>query len=76
MTTATDTKTPVTEIVVGDKIHDPAKTGTHGQWVEVEWVGHHRSRKRTYFAGVEELTRNPVTVAYDDTETVKKVSRL
>lgn len=59
------------ELKVGDRLFDPAKSGTHQQRVVVQWTGHHDRRKRTYVAGVEEVSRNPVTLAYDDADKVK-----
>lgn len=68
-----DTNTEVQAIAVklGDLIYDPIKSGTHGQRVVVEWRGHHGVRRRSYIAGVEESSRNPVTLAYDDADKVK-----
>jgi hypothetical protein len=71
----TNAEIPAIELAVGDLLFDPAKTGTHQQRVVVQWVGHHDRRNRTYVAGVEESSRNPVTLAYDDTDTVKVYHR-
>lgn len=68
----TNTNLPLhaTDVLVGDLLYDPAKTGTHSQRIEVQWIGHHDRRKRTYLAGLEETSRNPVTLAYDDADIV------
>jgi hypothetical protein len=70
MTIELNEKVPAIELVVGDYLYDPMKSGTHGERIIVEWTGHHGYRKRTYVAGLEEHTRNPVTLAYDDTDPV------
>ena len=44
--------------------------GAHGQCVKVQWIGHHHRRKRTYVAGVEERSGEPITLAYDDDKEV------
>ena len=63
------------DLTVGDYLYDPAKSGTHGQRVIVQWTGLHRSRQRTYVAGLEETSRNPVQLAYDNHEKVKVYRR-
>lgn len=62
---------PAADLVAGDYLYDPIKYGTHGQRVIVQWTGHHDRRRRTYVAGVEETSRSPVMLAYDDTDTVR-----
>jgi hypothetical protein len=59
------------ELVVGDLLYDPVKSGTHGSRVEVQWTGHYDRRQRTYVSGIEETSGNPVQLAYDDGEKVK-----
>lgn len=66
-----ETQVPARELQVGWHLKDATLPGTHGQRIEIQWVGHHKARKRTYVAGVEELSRNPVQLAYDDDKTVK-----
>lgn len=62
---------PAAEIQTGYLLQDRTLAGTHGQRVEVQWVGHHNLRKRTYVAGVEELSRHPVQLAYDDAKKIQ-----
>lgn len=70
-TTETNVETDAIDLQVGDKLFDPVKSGTHQSRVEVQWLGHHRGRRRTYVAGVEETSGNPVQLAYDNVEKVK-----
>lgn len=70
-TTETNASIAASALDVGDKLFDPTKAGTHAQRVEVQWLGHHRTRQRTYIAGVEEHSRNPVQLAYNDDDVVK-----
>ena len=56
---------PAVRLEAGMLLNDPSMLGAHGQRVKVQWVGHHDRRKRTYVAGVEERSRNPVTLAYE-----------
>ena len=67
---STEMKIPAVRLEAGMVLHDPTMLGTHGQDVKVQWVGHHDRRKRTYVAGVEERSRNPATLAYDDDKEV------
>ena len=55
---------------VGDIIEDRSLAGIHGDKVEIQWVGHHNRRGRTYLAGVEQRSKNPVQLAYDDDKRV------
>lgn len=71
MNSNTNLEVKASELQVGDKLFDRLLAGTHGQRVEVQWVGHHERRGRTYVAGVEETSRNPVQLAYDDVAEVK-----
>jgi len=71
MSTDTNTSMTACELQAGDLLYDPVKAGTHGQRVLVQWIGRHARRKRTYVAGVEERSLDPVTLAYDDTDEVK-----
>lgn len=66
----TNTFTAAKDLRLGDKLFTPEYSGTHGQRVEVQWIGHHARRARTYVAGLEESSRNPVTLAYDDDKEV------
>lgn len=59
------------QLQTGDLLYDPAKAGAHGQRVHVQWIGHHGARRRTYVAGIEERSQNPVQLAYDNTDKVK-----
>lgn len=67
----TNAEVEAKELKIGDLLFDPAKTGTHQNRVEVQWIGRHVPRARIYVAGVEENSRNPVTLAYNAVETVK-----
>ena len=67
----TNTETDAIDLQIGDKLFDPIKAGTHQSRVEVQWLGHHLGRRRTYVAGVEERSGNPVTLAYDNIDKVK-----
>lgn len=67
----TNLRTVACDVQVGDLLYDPVKGGTHGQRIIVEWTGRHQHRKRTYVAGVEERSGNPVQLAYDNGETVQ-----
>ena len=58
------------QLKVGDIIEDRSLAGIHGDKVEVQWVGHHDRRKRTYLAGVEQRSKNPGQLAYDDDKQV------
>lgn len=67
----TNVETDAIDLQIGDKLFDPAKTGTHQNRVEIQWVAQHRGRRRTYVAGIEEQSRNPVQLAYDNIDKVK-----
>lgn len=71
MTIATAEVTRADQLQVGWFLEDRTLPGTHGDRVEIQWVGHHDRRNRTYIAGVEERSRNPVQLAYDDDKSVK-----
>lgn len=71
MSAETNTELAAEELKVGDLLYDPAKSGTHGSRVHVEWVRSHSSRRRTYVAGFEERSKNPVQLAYDFIDKVK-----
>lgn len=71
MSIETNTDLSAEELRVGDKLYDRLMSGAHGQRVEVEWIGRHKSRGRVYVAGIEERSRNPVTLAYDNGAKVK-----
>jgi hypothetical protein len=71
MSAETNAEIPADELKVGDLLYDPAKYGTHGQRIEVQWTGHHSIRNRTYVAGIEELSHFPVQLAYGDEDEVK-----
>lgn len=70
---ASDTNTEIVaqKLQVGDLLFDRLLSGTHSQRVEVQWIGKYRSRGRVYVAGVEELSRNPVQLAYDNDADVR-----
>lgn len=61
------------KLKVGDVIEDRTLAGIHGDKVNVQWVGHHDRRGRTYLAGVERSSLNPVQLAYDDDKLVTVV---
>lgn len=67
----TNTEVEAVDLVVGDKLFDPIKGGTHQSRIDVQWTGWHKSRQRVYVAGIEENSGHPVTLAYDKTEKVK-----
>lgn len=71
MSAETNTEFDAINLRVGDLLYDPAKSGTHGSRVKVEWVREYRGRRRTYVAGIEERSGNPVTLAYDNSDRVK-----
>lgn len=71
MSANTNTETEAAGLRIGDLLYDPAKSGTHGSRVDIEWMRPHLSRKRVYIAGVEERSKNPVQLAYDFTDIVK-----
>lgn len=66
----TNTEVQAIAIKIGDLLYDPAKAGTHQSRVVVQWRGHHGIRRRSYIAGVEEVSGHPVQLAYDDGENV------
>lgn len=59
------------DLKLDDFLYDPMLAGTHGQRIVVQWLGQHKGRGRTYVAGVEELSRHPVQLAYDNEAKVK-----
>ena len=65
-----ETKIRADQLQAGMLLNDPSMLGAHGQRVKVQWVGHHNRRKRTYVAGVEERSGDPITLAYDDDKEV------
>lgn len=70
-TVITNTDLIAEDLQIGDKLYDRLLSGTHGQRVEVEWIGKHKLRGRIYVAGVEEQSRHPVQLAYDNGSKVK-----
>lgn len=71
MSAETNNELNADELKVGDLLYDPAKYGTHGQRIIVQWIGFHNTRNRTYVAGLEERSLNPVQLAYDNDDQVK-----
>ena len=71
MSTETNTEIKAETLQVGDLLYDRLLGGTHGSRVKVEWLGNHNRRRRTYVAGVEERSGDPVQLAYDNGAEVK-----
>jgi hypothetical protein len=71
MASETNTEIVAQDLQVGDLLYDRLLSGTHGSRVNVQWVRAHSRRQRTYVAGVEENSGDPVQLAYDNIAKVK-----